>query len=92
MEKHNFLVRMHNLPRNSSLCQILHFIWETVDFEPDEALVRAYSANDAIIGFVNKKFADETGFDFLNYYFFFCQKLICVSPLFFSKFPTVRGL
>uniref|UniRef100_A0A915LHQ2 Phytanoyl-CoA hydroxylase-interacting protein-like C-terminal domain-containing protein n=1 Tax=Meloidogyne javanica TaxID=6303 RepID=A0A915LHQ2_MELJA len=60
MEKHNFLVRMHNLPRNSSLCQILHFIWETVDFEPDEALVRAYSANDAIIGFVNKKFADET--------------------------------
>uniref|UniRef100_A0A915P496 Phytanoyl-CoA hydroxylase-interacting protein-like C-terminal domain-containing protein n=1 Tax=Meloidogyne floridensis TaxID=298350 RepID=A0A915P496_9BILA len=60
MEKHNFLVRMHNLPRNSSLCQILHFIWETVDFQPDEALVRAYSANDAIIGFVNKKFADET--------------------------------
>nr|CAD2154256.1 unnamed protein product [Meloidogyne enterolobii] len=60
MEKHNFLVRMHNLPRNSSLCQILHFIWETVDFEPDEALVRAYSANDAIVGFVNKKFADET--------------------------------
>uniref|UniRef100_A0A915LKQ5 Phytanoyl-CoA hydroxylase-interacting protein-like C-terminal domain-containing protein n=2 Tax=Meloidogyne TaxID=189290 RepID=A0A915LKQ5_MELJA len=60
MEKHNFLVRMHNLPRNSSLCQILHFIWETVDFEPDEALVRAYSANDAIIGFVNKKFAEET--------------------------------
>ena len=69
MEKHNFLVRMHNLPRNSSLCQILHFIWETVDFEPDEALVRAYSANDAIIGFVNKKFAEETGLDFLNYFF-----------------------
>ncbi|KAL7075312.1 hypothetical protein ACQ4LE_005698 [Meloidogyne hapla] len=60
MEKHNFLVRLHNLPRNSSLCQILHFIWETVDFEPDEALVRAYSANDAIIGFLNKEIAEET--------------------------------
>ncbi|KAF7631002.1 hypothetical protein Mgra_00008778 [Meloidogyne graminicola] len=60
MEKHKFLVRLHNLPRNSSLCQILHFIWEAVDFEPDEALIKAYSANDAIIGFLNKQIADET--------------------------------
>jgi hypothetical protein len=50
------------MPRNSNLCGILHFLWEVVDFETEEALVCAHSASNIIVGFTKQEYADESGF------------------------------
>jgi hypothetical protein len=60
-EQYIHMVRLHNLPKNSALCQILHFLWESIDFESEEAYIRAYSYKNAIVGFTQRIFADNAG-------------------------------
>jgi hypothetical protein len=61
-DNYKFYIRLHNLPRKSSLCQIFHFLWEVVDFESEDAYIHAYSSKNAIIGFTKQMFADDAGF------------------------------
>ena len=63
---YKYLIRLHNLPRNSSLSHILRFLWEAVNFNADEACIRAYSSKNAIVGFTKKNLADESGYNKQN--------------------------
>uniref|UniRef100_A0A914I3S5 Phytanoyl-CoA hydroxylase-interacting protein-like C-terminal domain-containing protein n=1 Tax=Globodera rostochiensis TaxID=31243 RepID=A0A914I3S5_GLORO len=53
------LVRLHNLPRYTGVGGILYFLWSAVDFEPDDAVICAFSAKNAIVRFKTQYLADE---------------------------------